>query len=47
MTKIQALVCALMGAILVHLGIEGDSPLHQFALVSAGVYICAAFTIKE
>jgi hypothetical protein len=45
MTKIQAIVCALMGAILVHLGIEGDSQLHQAALVYAGVCLCASFTI--
>ena len=47
MTKTQAIITALMGAILIHFGIEGDSPLHQGALIYAGVCLCAAFTIKE
>jgi hypothetical protein len=45
MSRTQAVILALMGAVLVHLGIEGDSPIHQAALVYAGVCLCAAFTL--
>lgn len=45
MTKPQALITALMGALLIHFGIEGDSPINQLALVYAGVCLCASFTI--
>ena len=47
MNRTQSLVVALLGAVLMYLGNEGDSPLHHLALVAAGVYLCAAFTVKE
>jgi hypothetical protein len=46
MSRTQSIVVALLGAVLMYLGNEGDSPLHHFALVASGVYLCAAFIIK-
>lgn len=45
MTKIQAIIIALLGSVLIYLGVDGDTPLHQFALVAAGINLCAAFTL--
>jgi hypothetical protein len=45
MTKPQAIVTALMGALLIHFGIDGEGYICQAALVYAGVCLCAAFTI--
>ena len=45
MTKAQAITLALMGAILIHFGIDGEGYICQAALVYAGVCLCAAFTV--
>jgi hypothetical protein len=44
MSRIQSIILALLGAVLIYLGVQGDGILHNVALIAAGVYLCAAFT---
>jgi hypothetical protein len=45
MTHIQSITTALLGAVLIFIGVQGEGYLHHAMLVVAGVNLCAAFTL--
>lgn len=47
MSRTQSITLALLGAVLLFIGFDGEGYLAQAMLVASGVFICAAFTIKE
>jgi hypothetical protein len=44
MSRIQSVTLAMLGTVLIFIGVQGDGYLNQAMLVAAGINLCAAFT---